>query len=772
MVHTWSVFIGGMGMLQILLSLPVTYTVYSLFVPYFSQMHILATFLVLGVGADDVFVLTDGWKQSVRDVIPVPGETRRERLQRRMAYAYGRTASAVFNTSFTTAMAFVSTAISPIMTISAFGAFAAIAILVNYVMVITWLPAIILAAEIHIWPRCNKLCKTKCFKWGPQDDAAWSDLSAIDDTGVPLEEESVSCIDKAFEKGYGKCMMKHTCEKRLRGSAEADAADGARPLTCSVCRFRPFATLSFVAILAWAIVMVYWTLQLSPPTKAEAFFPDAHMSTGITDLMSDAYLGGGSDSYTGGVFFVGLEKLDRENKGTSDIPFNKYDPDYNRGSVEFDPDFDLYPTANQDYLVGFCDKLDKKVCHEDGDAGKPKLEACTGANQLLVRQGSLECFIREFHKWHEAEFNGTQANDNTAVTRSEFKERLLKFRKSEVPNTGEAGASWKNSIGVLKDAKTGEQEIKYVSFAFTSTMAKRRPIGIKQPLYDMTEKMISEFVADAPKGLTHMGQSFGHQGWVWMETEKALVAGLMNGLAICFPIAFLVLAVATRNLILSVIATLSIGFIVASVLGSVKLFYGWDLGIAETIAGIIVIGFSVDYVVHMGHMYIEASEKSGAMTREKRFYYAASKMGSTVMAGAITTAGSGAFMFVCQMRFFYKMAILITMTIGYSFVFSFGFFMAFLVIAGPEYDESNLGVPCGLSLVKEAAHIMNDRKKAMKQLRNARGLDDDAKTAGLMEGGSDAPKTAAEDDDDDGELNGDEIRGWKANAAKNGKASI
>merc|ERR1711871_665895 len=158
------------------------------------------------------------------------------------------------------------------------------------------------------------------------------------------------------------------------------------------------------------------------------------------------------------------------------------------------------------------------------------------------------------------------------------------------------------------------------------------------------------------------------------ETEKALVAGLMNGLAICFPIAFLVLAFATRNLLLSIFATLSIGFIVASVLGSVKLFHGWDLGIAETIAGIIVIGFSVDYVVHMGHMYIEAAEKSGAMSREKRFFYAASKMGSTVMAGAITTAGSGAFMFICQMRFFYKMAILITMTIGYSFLFSFGFF--------------------------------------------------------------------------------------------------
>ena len=300
-------------MLQILLSLPVTYTIYSLFVPYFSQMHILATFLVLGVGADDVFVMTDGWKQSVRDVIPVPGETRRERLTRRMAYAYGRTASAVFNTSFTTAMAFVSTAISPIMTISAFGAFAAIAILVNYLMVISWLPACIMAAEIHLWPFCNKLCKTKRFKWGPQDENSWSDLNKIDDIGKSIKEESASCVDKIFERWYGRCMLKHICETRCRGSDNAEAKDEHQK-SCSVCRFRPYATLAFVVIFGWAIVMVYWTMQLSPPTKAEAFFPAAHMSTGITDLMSEAYLGGGSDSYQQGVFFIGLESLDRENK--------------------------------------------------------------------------------------------------------------------------------------------------------------------------------------------------------------------------------------------------------------------------------------------------------------------------------------------------------------------------------------------------------------------------------------------------------------------------
>merc|ERR1712028_299835 len=140
-------------------------------------------------------------------------------------------------------------------------------------------------------------------------------------------------------------------------------------------------------------------------------------------------------------------------------------------------------------------------------------------------------------------------------------------------------------------------KIEYVTLEFTSTMVTRKPVGIKQPLYDMMEEVVKKIIADAPVGLKFCDQYF------------------------CFPIAFAVLALATRNGPLALVATTAIGFIVASVLGFVKYFNNWDLGIAETIAGIIVIGFSVDYVVHMGHMYIEAAEKSGAMTREKRFFY-------------------------------------------------------------------------------------------------------------------------------------------------------
>ena len=65
---------------------------------------------------------------------------------------------------------------------------------------------------------------------------------------------------------------------------------------------------------------------------------------------------------------------------------------------------------------------------------------------------------------------------------------------------------------------------------------------------------------------------------------------------------------------------------------------GWDLGIAETVGAVIVIGFSIDYTLHIGHMYEEAKEK-GWRSRIDRTQYSLERMGTTVLAGAITTAG-------------------------------------------------------------------------------------------------------------------------------------
>lgn len=54
---------------------------------------------------------------------------------------------------------------------------------------------------------------------------------------------------------------------------------------------------------------------------------------------------------------------------------------------------------------------------------------------------------------------------------------------------------------------------------------------------------------------------------------------------------------------------------------------------------------------------------------------------------------AGATMFMCFFYFFIKMALLICVTIMYSFLYSLIFFMAVLWLAGPEYNFGYLRLP-------------------------------------------------------------------------------
>ena len=97
----------------------------------------MSIFIILGIGADDIFVFNDAWHQA-----PVLHPSLENDMVRRMAWTYRRAASAMLVTTSTTCAAFLATALSRIMPISAFGFWAAILIATNYVLVITYFPAI------------------------------------------------------------------------------------------------------------------------------------------------------------------------------------------------------------------------------------------------------------------------------------------------------------------------------------------------------------------------------------------------------------------------------------------------------------------------------------------------------------------------------------------------------------------------------------------------------------------------------------------------------
>lgn len=73
--------------------------------------------------------------------------------------------------------------------------------------------------------------------------------------------------------------------------------------------------------------------------------------------------------------------------------------------------------------------------------------------------------------------------------------------------------------------------------------------------------------------------------------------------------AFVVLCIATRNIIMSILSLFTVACVIVSII-SIMVMKGWELGSNEALAIVIVIGFSVDYVVHLAADYTHSAKKS------------------------------------------------------------------------------------------------------------------------------------------------------------------
>jgi hypothetical protein len=102
--HSGSAFIAAAGMLHIMMSFPLAFCLYR-FVFGITPVYVLSflsIYIILAIGADDVFVFIDAWRQSAR-----AGPAVNKNILTRMSYAYKRSAKAMAITSATTFGAFV-----------------------------------------------------------------------------------------------------------------------------------------------------------------------------------------------------------------------------------------------------------------------------------------------------------------------------------------------------------------------------------------------------------------------------------------------------------------------------------------------------------------------------------------------------------------------------------------------------------------------------------------------------------------------------------------
>jgi len=91
-----------------------------------------------------------------------------------MTFTFRRALRAMAITSSTTAVAFFVNITSGLMPIRAFGVFAGIIVLVNYLLVVTFFPPAIIVYEKYIEERANRFSKKICIcskkKQSPEDE--------------------------------------------------------------------------------------------------------------------------------------------------------------------------------------------------------------------------------------------------------------------------------------------------------------------------------------------------------------------------------------------------------------------------------------------------------------------------------------------------------------------------------------------------------------------------------------------------------------------------
>eukprot|EP01083_Nonionella_stella_P317659 1157751_1 len=180
--------------------------------------------------------------------------------------------------------------------------------------------------------------------------------------------------------------------------------------------------------------------------------------------------------------------------------------------------------------------------------------------------------------------------------------------------------------------------------------------------------------------------------WQWADfaVKRAFISSAIQGVLIGMPLAFVILLISTRNWIISVFAVFDIIGIMLCELGLMAVL-DWEFGISEAISTVMIIGFSVDYVVHLANAYLEAHD---ANTRAERLRFALLTMGISVVSGAITTFSAGFFLIFPVIVFFSKMGVLMMSTIAFSILFAMFFFTSLLAQFGPEYDTGKLSCCC------------------------------------------------------------------------------
>ncbi|KAK6181586.1 hypothetical protein SNE40_009411 [Patella caerulea] len=203
-------------------------------------------------------------------------------------------------------------------------------------------------------------------------------------------------------------------------------------------------------------------------------------------------------------------------------------------------------------------------------------------------------------------------------------------------------------------------------------------------LVEAWEDFMNEQKATMPSSLQG-GFQVAWNIWHWFYVQRVLYENAIMGISLGLILTTIILLVSIQNIIISLLASFTISMVTICVIGVIPLL-GWKLGVLVSLNMCLVVGLSVDYVVHLAEGYTMSKHKD----RKSRVQDSLEAMATSVYSGACTTLGASVFMLFSQIIFFFQFGIFMFFTIGFSILFSLGLFITLMGTIGPENDTGDI----------------------------------------------------------------------------------
>eukprot|EP00439_Symbiodinium_sp_Y106_P036691 s1266_g4.t1 len=717
-----SVFLASCGMFEIIFSLPVGMCLWVLILGqkiFWYQM--LVIYMILGIGADDVFILYDAWLQSAHTEGVSHSRTTR------FCWAYRRSVGAMLVTTLTTCGSFFIGATSPLPLVQSFCIFAAVVVLVDYLFCISFFASAVLVYEE--WMKgvgyCCRCCGIPLREPGTCLGSSAKrlvlekvqEISFYDNHKIKLILFwLVVVIGMATSAG----VQLRTAKKRAPiGRENIDVIKGSdilfsefefstRPVTASIvkpaCPAKYMDELTFLGSSASDLAKPAHQLELLALCTAVDVGQDAADTRcgNRACLAKGSPLAGNCAADQTAWQTAGIYLREDESCVTSRYCFMEEPTKLTLGTRCFcgqcevilrwccshSYGLDAFVVYSSSYCptVVIPSRFLVVVVGEDVRYfWASKQGNCQGKSQLACSAAAGCAYSTTTTP--PVCYSTTDPLSYPGLSESEFI-TLLSDPSSADPTM----TAWEESL------QSADRHIRLTSLSvnrryeadfaaqYTGVRLNSDKTAIQFAWISYNATFPRENTVDEANDWYNRWQTFKDRALLpFLVTQNEMVKAATMGIGLSLLVCFIVLLLTTWNWWTSTLGLICIICITATFLGVVPLL-GWSLGENECIFMIATVGLSVDYTVHMLHAY----NNTPAKTRTARAHAALEEMGISVANSAITTLFAAAMLFACGFYFFFQFGGFIFMVIGLSILMSTNFLMPLLMLIGPENDQGTI----------------------------------------------------------------------------------